>query len=301
MVQGIFDDLNPETRDLWAYPDTGVWDPNRNTAEFVASMEDWYEHGLLAFSLNLQGGSPVGYSGSDLINSAFREDGSLYPAFFRRLERILDRADEIGMVVILGLFYFGQDQHLEDEAAVLQAVDNTIDWLFNRGYRNVLIEVNNECTVSRYDHPILGSRRVHELIERIRNKQDHGYRFLVGTSYGGGYIPRPNVVQVSDFLLIHGNGVHDPHRITEMVEETRQVDGYRPMPIVINEDDHYNFNEPFNNFVAAVQSYASWGYFDYRREGEAFEEGYQSVPVDWRISSDRKRSFFGLLRQITGR
>ena len=38
MVQGIYDDLNPETRGMWAYPDTGVWDADRNTAEFIAAM-----------------------------------------------------------------------------------------------------------------------------------------------------------------------------------------------------------------------------------------------------------------------
>ena len=38
MVQGIFDDLNPETRSRWAYPDTTRWDPDRNTREFVAAM-----------------------------------------------------------------------------------------------------------------------------------------------------------------------------------------------------------------------------------------------------------------------
>src|SRR5262249_41192861 len=62
MVQGIFDDLNPATRGRWAYPDTGLWDPDRNTAEFVAAMPDWRRHGLLAFTLCLQGGSPQGYS-----------------------------------------------------------------------------------------------------------------------------------------------------------------------------------------------------------------------------------------------
>ena len=29
MVQGVFDDLNPATRDRWAYPDTGRWDADR--------------------------------------------------------------------------------------------------------------------------------------------------------------------------------------------------------------------------------------------------------------------------------
>src|SRR5262245_2247986 len=38
MVQGIFDDLNPATRDMWVYPDTKRWDPDRITREFVAAM-----------------------------------------------------------------------------------------------------------------------------------------------------------------------------------------------------------------------------------------------------------------------
>ncbi len=62
MVQGIYDDRNPETRDRWAYPDTGKWDPERNTREFLAAMPEWRKHGLLAITLNLQGGSPQGYS-----------------------------------------------------------------------------------------------------------------------------------------------------------------------------------------------------------------------------------------------
>ena len=58
MVQGIFDDLNPETRSRWAYPDTKRWDPDRNTREFVAAMSEWRSFGLMAFTINLQGGSP---------------------------------------------------------------------------------------------------------------------------------------------------------------------------------------------------------------------------------------------------
>jgi hypothetical protein len=34
----------------------------------------------------------------------------------------MKRADELGMVVILGYFYIGQDQYLEDEKAVVDAV-----------------------------------------------------------------------------------------------------------------------------------------------------------------------------------
>ena len=52
--------------------------------------------------------------------------------------------------------------------------------------------------------------------------------------------------------------------------------------------------------MAAIDSGASWGYFDFRRIRERFEDGFQSLPVDWTISSVRKRAFFGLLKEITG-
>ena len=60
MVQGVFDDLNPETVQRWAYPDTGKWDADRNVREFIRAMPIWKAHGLLAFTVNFQGGSPEG-------------------------------------------------------------------------------------------------------------------------------------------------------------------------------------------------------------------------------------------------
>ena len=300
MVQGIFDDLNRETRDKWKYPDTGKWDPKRSTNEFVMAMAEWRQHGLLAFTLNLQGGSPQGYSKEQpWHNSAFTSKGKLRRAYTKRLEKVLDRADELGMVVILGIFFFGQDQRLADETAVKKAVDNTINWLFDKCYTNILIEINNECNV-RYDHAILKPDRVHELILRVKNHRRNGRRFLVSTSYGGGRVPDSNVVRTADFLLLHGNGVKEPQRIIEMVEQTRNVPGYRPKPILFNEDDHYDFDQRINNMFAAISSYASWGFFDFRRSGEGFEEGFQSVPVNWSISSERKRNFFEKLKEITG-
>jgi hypothetical protein len=287
MVQGTFDDLNLETAKRWVYPDTKIWDPDRNTSEFIAAMPEWRKHGLLGITLNLQGGSPEGYSKEQpWHNSGFREDGTLRPGYVTRFERILDRADELGMVVILGLFYFGQDERLRDEGAVLAGLEHALDWIASRGYRNVIIEVDNECNV-RYDHAILRPDRVHELIARVRARA-----FLAGTSYGGGAIPKENVVRASDFLLIHGNGVKDPAKIADMVRQCRAVPGYRAMPILFNEDDHFDFDQPANNMVAAVGEYAGWGYFD--------PEGYQTPPVHWGINTPRKQGFFTLLKKITG-
>lgn len=298
MVQGTFDDRNTNTVSRWAYPDSGQWDAERNTREFLAAMPEWRRHGLLAITLNFQGGSPEGYSGRQpWHNSAFEADGSLRADYLSRLERILNRADELGMVVILGYFYFGQDERLKDEAAVLRAVDHATAWLFDHGWRHVIIEVNNECNV-RYDHAILRPDRVHELIERVKQTTRDGRRFLVGTSYGGGTIPKENVVRASDFLLIHGNGVSDPKRIAEMVRQTRAVPGYTPKPILFNEDDHFDFEKPMNNFVAALSEHASWGFFDPGKNN--YQDGYQSPPVNWGLNTERKRAFFKLLNEISG-
>lgn len=298
MVQGIFDDRNPETIHLWKYPDTGKWDAERNTREFLSAMPAWRAHGLLAFTINLQGGSPEGYSKSQpWHNSGIEADGSLNPDYLSRLKRIIDFADELGMVVILGYFYFGQDHRLKDEDAVKRATDNATGWVFDNGYTNVIVEVNNECNV-RYSHEILQPERVHELIERVKSISHDGRRYLVGTSYGGGRVPFENVVRASDFILVHGNGVRDPNRIMEMVQQTRHVPGYRPMPILFNEDDHFDFDKPMNNCMAAISQYASWGYFD---PGENdYHHGYQSVPVQWQINTQRKRDFFQKVRDITG-
>ncbi len=295
MVQAIFDDRNPGTSKKWAYPDTGKWDPERNASEFIAAMPEWRKHGLLCFTVNLQGGSPEGYSKAQPWDTgAIAPDGSLIPEYMARLKRILDRADALGMVVIVGYFYFGQDQKLRDEAAVKRAVNDSTKWLVDGGYRNVLVEVNNETNVKAYDHDILKPERIHELITLVKSRS----KLLTGTSYGGNAIPTANVVKASDFLLVHGNGVKIPRRIAEMVQQTRAVEGYRPMPVLFNEDDHFDFDQPENNMVAALSQYASWGYFD--PGASDYADGYQCPPVNWGINSERKKAFFRLLKEVTG-
>jgi hypothetical protein len=221
MVQGIFDDLNRDTRGRWAYPDAKPWDPERNTREFIAAMPSWRQHGLLSFTINLQGGSPEGYSQDQpWHNSAFNANGTLRPDYLRRLERVLDRADELGMAPIVGYFYFGQDERLENDAAVLRGVREATTWLLKKDYRNILVEIANECDNRKYQQPLIKAPRVHELIELAKSIAIDGRRLPVSVSFNGGSIPPPAVVSAADYLLLHGNGVADPDRIARMVRQT---------------------------------------------------------------------------------
>jgi hypothetical protein len=289
MVQGIYDDENPETAARWAYKDTGKWDAERNTREFIAAMPEWRRHGLLSFDISLQGGSPEGYSKAQpWRNSAIAPDGSLKPAYMSRLARILNRADELGMAPMVCIYYFGQDEHLKDDEAVRRGVRETVKWLAAQGHKNILLEIANECDNRAYQQPLLKPDRIVELFDEARKIAP----FPVSASFNGNTIPSDNVLAAAGYILMHGNGVKDPNRIAQMVETVRANKNYRGQPIVINEDDHFDFDRPLNNMVAAISKYCSWGYFD--------PEGYQSPPVNWGIDTDRKKAFFALLKEVTG-
>ena len=92
-----------------------------------------------------------------------------------RLTEVLDRANELGMVAILGLCYHGQYERLWDERAVRHPVDETCGWLLNQEYTN---EINNECN-TRYEYEVLQPHRVHELIEQAKDISRWGRRLLV--------------------------------------------------------------------------------------------------------------------------
>lgn len=302
MIQGIFDDRNSLTVTRWVYPDTGVWDAERNTKEFIEHMPVWKEHGLLAFTVGLQGGSPEGYSElQPWHNSAFRGDGSLDTAYMERLERILDRADELGMVVILNYFYFGQDRRFNGETAIKQATANATAWVVQKGYTNVIIDLVNECDYCHYTSEIVKEGRVHELLALVRlvaTALNPVSIPLISTSFSGTAVPTNDVIACSDVILIHGNS-GNLYWVPEQIDILRSREAYRGQPIVNNEDDHFDFDQETNHMVVSIEKGVSWGYFDPGTSD--YKDGYQCPPVNWGISSSRKEQFFAKLKEITGK
>ena len=308
MVQATFDDGNQETRHLWDWPDR-PWDADAHTQECVAAMESWNQAGLNSFTINLQGGSPFGYSREQpWHNSAFDSDGSLRPDYMARVAKVLTRADELEMAVILGLFYFGQFHRCSSDQSVRSGVNNIVRWIAENGFRNVLLELGNEVDIDRpvwgYGKSLVSAARTPELIafarEVAKDAAPSDWRMPISTSLKGGSVPDDSLLNCVDYVLLHGNGVQDPDRIAEMVRLCRSSAAYRGQPILFNEDDHYGFDAPLNNMIASVYEHAGWGFFDYRRSHEGWNEGFQSVPVNWSIDSPRKRAFFSLVAKITG-
>jgi hypothetical protein len=107
-----------------------------------------------AFTVSLQGGYP-GYSGAR--NSAFRSDGTLDATYLARVARVIERADGLGAVIIFSLFYQRQDHILRNEEAVRAGVIRAVDWVNQRGYRNIILEIANEYGHPGFDHAVLRS------------------------------------------------------------------------------------------------------------------------------------------------
>ena len=305
MVNCIINDQNPETRGMWAWRD-GPWDPERNTNEFIAALPRYRSHGLTSVAFNIQGGSPMGYGWHQPWHtSGYTADGRLLPDYRARLLRVLDALDANGMVAVLGFFYLNATPALKDESAVIRAADEVTDVICGRGYTNVIIEVANESDIPRWPHAIIKPGRAHELVMRVQERskgkiKNPAGRLLVSTSYVIESTLPERLLQVADVVLWHGNGLPNPQAIHARAKSIRASAGYRGQPLLNNEDDHFDFDKTENNMTATIEEYSGWGYFDYRQIRERFEDGYQSLPVDWGINSTRKKGFFGLLAQATG-
>lgn len=313
MVQAIFDDENPDTVDNWRYPDAGVWDPDRNTDEFCAMLPEYRRYGLLAVTVGLQGGGsiyrPEVYD--HYRNSAFTPVGELKPAYAERLRRVLQAADEAGMVVIVNYFYWRQAEKMAGDPALVRATEAATDWLLRTGHRNILVDVWNEFTTG---DGLTQSARIHELIEIVQQTTLNGRRLLASSSTMPNAMLAPGRWQeIQDVYLPHGNSFW-ARELREQLRALKASDAFQanPRPILINEDSMY-----LNNLEAAVDEYASWGFYiqgfgaggwDHGRyewpqhERETDYEhlsGYQTVPVNWGINTGLKRAFFYRLAELT--
>lgn len=278
MVQAAFDE-DTGIADF-AYPDTGVWDPQRNLAEMLAFIPVMARHGLDAVTIGMQGGNPWPQQ-SDTIEhpevvSAFDATGALRPAWQSRLEAVIEELDRNGMAAIVSMFYRHQADELADEQAVLAAVDNTLAWLVGRGYTNVMVEIANEVG-GVYPHAIMRPLRVHELVARASGM---GYPVSVSHAANGSK-PTDEELAAVDYVTLHGNGLSD----TEFADLVASQQARTSKPIIFNE------SYPVSQLDVALSLGVSWGFQDDDRLNN-YVNGFQAVPVNWSINTPSKYAFF---------
>ena len=321
MAQAVIDDfdedIHPEWHDCAAtgkvendFLRAGLWSPRRHTARLIAALPAWRTHGVLAFTVSLQGGcqcglgvvgpdqtgvldfNPFGVQGTQCFDHWRGNVDSPQARTLARLGSLIRAADDWGMVIILTAFYFGQEDSLADEDAVIAALDGLVAWIVENGFTNVLLEIANESADSPiFSHEILYESQIPVLLDRVRELTDKdgvgdstgfadnpGFLFpaghlLTSVSSPGGLTPPASWLTRVDYVLLHGNQ-QLPTGITAMVDTVRVelfslFGDAEALPIVFNEDDGRFQTGPelgFRtlNLEAAFDAGASWGlYFDH--------------------------------------
>jgi hypothetical protein len=257
------------------------FDPDANTDRFLAQIADYYDHGVRAFTFCLQGGMP-GYEGA--VNSAFRPDGSLRESYLARVRRVIEACDRQGIVVILGCYYQRQDQILRDEDAVRAGVVNTVNWIGECGFTNVVLEIANEFGHGGFDRRLL--KTAEGQVELIRLAKRTAPNLLVSTSGGGhGRLP-DNVAEASDFLLIHFNNT----RLEDIPSRIQALKKFNK-PIVCNEDDKTG-EDAAQAARLSVENGASWGLMLMRLN--------QYLPFEFKGAADDP-IVYATLKELTSR
>lgn len=271
-IQGVFDDKAEPSR----FSRFGLtWDAEANTDRLIAALPQWKQYGLLAFTVGLQGGMPVlTIDNRTIDNNPFSEDGThIEPAYLKRLDRLIQAADDLGMIVIVSILYQGQSNRMADGRCIRNAVTSACRFLKEAAYNNIIIEVANEYNVGYFkNHPLVyHPQGIASLIDLAR--QESG-GLPVGSS-GGGLVCSPEVCRASDVLLVHGNGGTE-QTYYNMIRKAQALNLNRP--IVCNED-----SPRFTQLKVALKTQTSWGYYNTHTK--------QEPPADWTITPGEDQFF----------
>ncbi len=264
-IQGIFDEKNDVNR----FNRFGrKFDPAVNVDQMIDALPEWHEFGLRAITVGFQGGGPCyTVDSTTMNNNPFSEDGTkIEEAYLERMYKVIRAADEIGMIVIVSLFYCTQSQYLKDDAAVIEATKTASNWLKNIKATNVIIEIANEHDVESYKvHPILYNDR--GIVELIQIAQRESGGIPVGCSGTGAYFSE-SIGKASDVILIHGNN----QTRQQFYNHIMQAKAIKPAkPIVCNED-----SQALSQMEVALKNGVSWGYYNNMTK--------QEPPVNWKIT-----------------
>ena len=262
LIQGVFEDLFGSENQ---YKLCGLeFDPEKNTDDLIKALPEWYAYGIRAITVGFQGGWPVTQAMVDQFNcNPFGEDGlHLDDGFASRMDRLIRAADDIGMIMIVNIFYWAQANRLKNGTAVRDALKTACHFLRDNKYTNVLIDVANEFNIRQFKHPMIGSEDgIAALIDMARVESGG---LLTGSSPGSHTLVE-QVVNVSDFVLIHLNGVT---RTTAY--QMLKNPNYIGKPVVCNEA-----NPCCTRVDVCLDLYASFGYYNNYTK--------QLLPSDWRI------------------
>ena len=256
MVNSVFEDRGDRMPVQF-----GNFNTDKNTEAFISKISEYVFYGVNAFTISLQGGAP-GYEGA--INSAFDSDGSLRKEYMNRVKKVIKAADQNSAIIILSCFYQRQHSYpsaLNGRDAIMKALGNTVKWIKNNNFRNVILEVSNEYRHGGYlnwkDGKWIVSKKGQLELLTLAKSLDPD--LLVSTSGMGEGQMDESLVKSVDFITIHFN-------TTSLDNYVRKINKIKESgkPVLCNEDDKTG-REGANALIYSVLNGCGWGYMNNRQ------------------------------------
>ena len=295
VTQALFDDewLNERS-----------FDPALNTSRLIEQLDLFKQHGIAGVVVGLQGGDP-GYAtdvngvergpSADLgeksgaLVSAYNPDGSLKPDWMARLDRLIQAANQRGLIVCLVLFQQNQDESLESPEAIVAAARNVGTHLVELNARNVMIDVADawDEPEGHWDHRRFIPRYVEFLIRSVRSEFQYAeFSVPIGASSGSGMLYPMSLARLCDMVLLQGDG----RSAADKLARSRQFKQYgRPVLMVSDTNGDRSTTEELGRESAIAEAYmygaSGWSYvpaktanqfpFDYRlAESSVIEDSW---------------------------
>lgn len=116
----------------------------------ISHLDEYQSYGLNTISVYLLGSRYSNIYGYNL-------DGTLNSVYQTRLKKIIEACNQRKMVVLVGILYWGSGQHGRSnehyatwgQEEVNAAIRNAVQWLTDKGYRNVFLDPDNEGMAER--------------------------------------------------------------------------------------------------------------------------------------------------------
>lgn len=123
---------------------------DNTVTDLISHLDEYRSYGLNTISVYFMGSRYSNIFG-------YQQDGSIDPVYKARMEKIVEACDKRGMVVLIGILYWGSGLSSLDnknydrwtQSEVNAAMLSTVRWLHQKNYKNIFIDPDNEGMAER--------------------------------------------------------------------------------------------------------------------------------------------------------
>ena len=299
--------------DVCGFFDGSVTDISKNKREFIENLIVWQKSGVNLISVGLQSPNPFDEyykkareqdksKNITFKSSALKSDGSLDFDYLKNAEEIIKSAYNSGLAVLVNILSSSCEDIFEDEFALLNGILNAADWLSEKKFTNVLVNIT-DVSHTFYKSSVLNNGRIINVLKSVRERVKNKLILGMGIKSFSG-ISDKNIaeyIKLSDFIPLYSNSAVTSHNnnTKKMLENTyffrEQMNKTNiDVPIIMAKGD--DLSEQYNsygknNLLEALENNISWCYYD--------KDGFVILPVNWKKnSSSEKKRFFEIVENI---